>query len=1382
MYAVGRLGSYITQGVYTVSGPFHPFGGAVDIIVVEQPDGSFKSSPWYVRFGKFQGVLKAREKVVTIVVNGIETNIHMYLDPRGEAYFLRESERQEGESVSYLFSSSDEMDEQSQESRRPMKSKSCNYDVSNSNSGDLVNASNMEIVTRTSSQQLRISGLVSELRSMEKVGYQEGGHGAGVVRISSLERAEIAADLVENFMLNESDLEEKLVEISEISGNIDGPSSQNADQNKDVEDVTPEVPSDSEISNEIGAFPGEKLDDKQASDERRIVLPGLGVSEEESGSSRTQSYIYSETSESSIMRFYSSKEQTENADELRAFPEEKLDKKQASDEREDTLPSAGVSEEESGSSRTRSYIYSETSESSIVRFYGSKEQTENAEELRAFPEEKLDEKQASDEREDVLPGFNISAEKSRCSDVQSFIYCETSESSLRGLDGSKEQPEMENVLGAFSGEKLDGEQASEGREVVLPGFGVSQEESGSSNVQSFIYCETSESPVMGLDGSKEESEIADVLGLFPLEELDEQQAPDGREVVLPGFGVSEESGSSNVRSSICCETSENPLMRLDSSKQESEITDVPGASPGEKLDEKQASDGREVVLPNFGVSEEESGSNNVLSSVYGETPESSMTLLGGSKEQSEIADVLGAFPVEKLDEKHASDEREFLLPGFGFSCEESGSSNIMSIYPETSDSSKMRLDGSKLQSEETLCLSSGGPGEIHFGGETLHVTTELLVEDTVKRPAEDIELEREEIDSLDVYSQLPNPSSTSIHGNGEVNFKVSLTGSTSYAQIVYADAGPGSVELESKGVTSNSSFGNSVNPIPDEMNMGNKITRCELQPSLDSVVDSEQLNDEDGPTKAVAIPVSESSEDEQFFFSDIDDFEQRETQGESNFPDTVNEESDFPEAVDEESCPSISPERIGMRNGPLNTNDESHSSPDSFQKNGLGDFGNFNENLKLTSSPIDISKRHSIASAEDGRLTESLPDLWSHMDDLDTEDLHHPLSHSLDLNSESLEWELHDKNESQCANSDSGNENMSAQDFSNKEDANHLEDIKNGVSSPAVGKSTCKNGVSSPVVGDSSKAVVTSGGSWRLWPFPFRRSRSRKTVQPTVNDTRVADVDNVTDRNLCTDDDKNVLEIKNSKKMVKAMTPTSEELASLNLKEGSNSVTFTFSTSMLGKQKVDARIYLWKWNTRIVISDVDGTITKSDVLGQFMPLVGVDWSQTGVAHLFSAIKDNGYQFLYLSARAIAQAYITRQFLVNLKQDGKALPDGPVVISPDGLFPSLFREVIRRAPHEFKIACLEEIRALFPSDCNPFYAGFGNRDTDEISYLKVGIPRGKIFIINPRGEVAVNRLVDTRSYTSLHDLVHGMFPVMTSCEQEDYNSWNFWKLPPPDIGI
>ena len=51
--------------------------GAIDVVVVEQEDGTFKSSPFHVRFGKM-GVLKAKEKIVstliililTIVFNG----------------------------------------------------------------------------------------------------------------------------------------------------------------------------------------------------------------------------------------------------------------------------------------------------------------------------------------------------------------------------------------------------------------------------------------------------------------------------------------------------------------------------------------------------------------------------------------------------------------------------------------------------------------------------------------------------------------------------------------------------------------------------------------------------------------------------------------------------------------------------------------------------------------------------------------------------------------------------------------------------------------------------------------------------------------------------------------------------------------------------------------------------------------------------------------------------------------------------------------------------------------------------------------------------------------------------------------------------------------
>lgn len=44
--------------------------GAIDIVVVEQPDGTYQSSPFHVRFGKL-GVIRSREKVVSLLVNPV---------------------------------------------------------------------------------------------------------------------------------------------------------------------------------------------------------------------------------------------------------------------------------------------------------------------------------------------------------------------------------------------------------------------------------------------------------------------------------------------------------------------------------------------------------------------------------------------------------------------------------------------------------------------------------------------------------------------------------------------------------------------------------------------------------------------------------------------------------------------------------------------------------------------------------------------------------------------------------------------------------------------------------------------------------------------------------------------------------------------------------------------------------------------------------------------------------------------------------------------------------------------------------------------------------------------------------------------------------------
>ena len=69
--------------------------GCMDIVCVQQPDGSFKSSPFHVRFGKLK-LLKSARKTVAISVNGVEVpDVTLMLGQEGEAFFFREAQDDE---------------------------------------------------------------------------------------------------------------------------------------------------------------------------------------------------------------------------------------------------------------------------------------------------------------------------------------------------------------------------------------------------------------------------------------------------------------------------------------------------------------------------------------------------------------------------------------------------------------------------------------------------------------------------------------------------------------------------------------------------------------------------------------------------------------------------------------------------------------------------------------------------------------------------------------------------------------------------------------------------------------------------------------------------------------------------------------------------------------------------------------------------------------------------------------------------------------------------------------------------------------------------------------------------------------------------------------
>ncbi|CAR25756.1 ZYRO0A07370p [Zygosaccharomyces rouxii] len=318
---------------------------------------------------------------------------------------------------------------------------------------------------------------------------------------------------------------------------------------------------------------------------------------------------------------------------------------------------------------------------------------------------------------------------------------------------------------------------------------------------------------------------------------------------------------------------------------------------------------------------------------------------------------------------------------------------------------------------------------------------------------------------------------------------------------------------------------------------------------------------------------------------------------------------------------------------------------------------------------------------------------------------------------------------------------------------------------------------------------------------------------------------------------------------IKTLRLSSEQLKCLDLKYGENDLTFSVDQ---GRALVSSKLFVWRWSVPIVISDIDGTITKSDALGHVMTMFGKDWTHIGVAKLFSEIAKNGYNIMYLTARSTGQADSTRSYLRSIVQNGNRLPVGPVILSPDRTIAALRREVILKKPEVFKIACLNDMRSLYfdrhghfkgeaedrrhekeneervleqeqlsleemEEKPTPFFAGFGNRITDALSYRTVGVPSSRIFTINPDGEVHMEllELAGYRSsYVFINELVDHFFPpvnnddddrsirsagpgspinksidtdaniesnlYLRSKQEEKFTDVNFWREPIPDL--
>lgn len=320
--------------------------------------------------------------------------------------------------------------------------------------------------------------------------------------------------------------------------------------------------------------------------------------------------------------------------------------------------------------------------------------------------------------------------------------------------------------------------------------------------------------------------------------------------------------------------------------------------------------------------------------------------------------------------------------------------------------------------------------------------------------------------------------------------------------------------------------------------------------------------------------------------------------------------------------------------------------------------------------------------------------------------------------------------------------------------------------------------------------------SWRRREFPAEEQQTRPgkanvgTLQPKSAQQRQEEEGSSSDEEPLHPGDALATSTSAQKSLPtykKSLRLSSEQIGRLNLQDGPNEVAFSVTTQYQGTCRCEATIYLWNWDDKVVISDIDGTITKSDALGHILPHLGKDWTHQGIAKLFHKIHLNGYKFLYCSARAIGMAHITKGYLKWVNEQGCALPKGPILLAPSSLFSALHREVIEKKPEVFKIACLTDIQNLFATKL-PFYAAFGNRATDVYAYRQVGLPESRIFVVNPKGELVQGLVRNHKStYERLSEVVELIFPplgqtgsIALACPE--YSHFAYWRPPLPAVDL
>lgn len=161
--------------------------------------------------------------------------------------------------------------------------------------------------------------------------------------------------------------------------------------------------------------------------------------------------------------------------------------------------------------------------------------------------------------------------------------------------------------------------------------------------------------------------------------------------------------------------------------------------------------------------------------------------------------------------------------------------------------------------------------------------------------------------------------------------------------------------------------------------------------------------------------------------------------------------------------------------------------------------------------------------------------------------------------------------------------------------------------------------------------------------------------------------------------------------------------------------------------------FLLDAGTKVIITDIDGTLTLSDEElfkqiddGAYVPL-----ENTSAALLMNTWAEKGYQIVYLTARPHAFRSETRSWLDEL-----GYPLGPVITANSLVFGDSARQ--------YKREWVNRVVGDFNWDV---VAAYGNADSDIDAYEDAGIPKDVTFIIGENGGIADTIAIENNDYSA-----------------------------------